>query len=123
MPSVIRYSTVTNTTGAVLTTALVADGKEYALKAVTRTFAAADIGNAVGQTQNATGALAAQFQGSVIKDVLEFQLFRANSPIGSAQNIDYILSPDLKSIYAHDGGAIDIQAGDSLRMLLVTGNN
>jgi hypothetical protein len=59
MTASVRYKVVTNTTGAALTAAGIVgnDGDDKQYKVIARRLTAADIGNAAGQTQNATGAL------------------------------------------------------------------
>jgi hypothetical protein len=80
MSSVIRETVVVNTTGAVLTSALVDAGDDVAEVVVDRTFAAADIGTGAGQTRDAAGGsggcLCAQFSGSRIVDVEVSQPYR-----------------------------------------------
>ena len=81
MTSVVRYSLVTNPTGAVLTTAPANAGDELASQYVKRVFAAIDIGAQAGKTQDTAsnptlGCLVAQFSGSRIIDVSHWALFR-----------------------------------------------
>jgi|SRR5690349_11660121 hypothetical protein len=78
MTAVVRHSTFTNTTGA----AVVAGGaslemeKNYSAHTREITLAAADVGNAAGQTQNAAGMLVAEVEGADIKRVVSVQVFR-----------------------------------------------
>jgi hypothetical protein len=141
MPSVIRYGAVTNTTGAVLTSALLVDGKEYSLRAVKRTFAVADIGANAGQTQHAAGCLVAQFSGCFIKDVIHFSMFRdlgadgfldildgfhSIANVGHLFQVGWKIGVDGQSLYLRDAGnnaATLLVANDILQALVLTGNS
>jgi hypothetical protein len=141
MTTVVRYATVTNTTGAALTSALLVDGKEYALRSVKRTFVAADIGAGAGQTQHANGCLIAQFSGCFIKDVVHFSMFRDLSADGFLDILDgfhnvanvahlfqvgWKIGTDGQSLYLRDAGnnaATQLVAADILQVLVLTGNS
>lgn len=151
MASVVKYSVVKNTTGAVLTSALtdVAGGQQYNLNVIKRVFAAADIGNAAGQTQNAAGCLVGQVEGCRILSVVSMMLVRpAAQAAGSVQDVilnsvtgttanppvfqtynksQFIISPDGSKVYyscvsQNAGGNINAAAGDYLVLTLATGN-
>lgn len=79
MTSVLRYGTVNNTTGAAITTPSVVNlttGQDYALTAVKRPLAAADVGANAGQTRHASGLFVVNFTGKLIKDVVSFNVYR-----------------------------------------------
>lgn len=143
MTSVVRYADITNTTGAVLTpaTGLITYGKEGGSKFFKRTFAAADIGNAAGQTIDATnpalGCLLVTIAGATIKEIGAFQLFRPTVVRGSTFNISpfsttaplvyaygFRISADGQSVYVLDNGAAGVQiiAADFIQFELIFGN-
>lgn len=81
MTSVVRFTEITNGTGAVLTAAVADNGDEYACQHVRRVFVAADIGAAAGQTRDAAsnptlGCLVAQFTGSRVRAIVDLTLYR-----------------------------------------------
>lgn len=87
MTNAIRYGVVSNTTGAAIITASVTNlsaGNDYALMAVKRTLAAADVGANAGQTRNAGGLFVVNFTGKFIKDVMAFNVYR---PLPTAAQI------------------------------------
>lgn len=82
--AILRYAIQGNSTGAALTSALITQGKDYALKTIRRTLTAADVGANAGQTQDngeldSSGCLVAQFSGALIKEVLAFDVYRPGS--------------------------------------------
>jgi hypothetical protein len=78
MVSSVRYSSITNGTGAAVVAggALINQGQDYAAECVNRVLAAADIGNAAGQTQHAQGMIFAEFQGALIKKIISVSIMR-----------------------------------------------
>jgi hypothetical protein len=125
MSSVIRETVVVNTTGAVLTSALVDAGDDVAEVVVTREFAAADIGAGAGQTRDnanpAGGCLAAQFSGSRIVDIEVSQPYRpgagavalftfningvANNTSSVGWKVVYNKNLNISSVYIWDAAA------------------
>lgn len=85
MVSSLRYSTITNGTGAAVVAggALVSVGQDYAAETVDRILVAADVGAGAGQTQHAAGMIFAEFKGAVIKKVISASIVR------TAGNFDY----------------------------------
>lgn len=71
MTSVVKYSRLTNTTGAaiVIGGANATIGQEYADQAIEVTLTAADVGTGAGQTRNASGMIFAEIYGAVVKRV------------------------------------------------------
>lgn len=71
MTSTVRYSTTTNTTGAVVVAggASINQGQDYAEQYVDVTLTAADVGTGAGQTRHAAGMIFAEFTGAVVKRV------------------------------------------------------
>lgn len=144
MTSVVRYADITNTTGAVLTpaTGLITYGKEGGSKFFKRTFAAADIGNAQGQTIDATnpalGCLLVTIAGATIKEIGAFQLLRPIAVRGNTFNFPlfstvvptffaygFRISPDGQSVYVLDNGSaagVQIIANDFIQFELIFGN-
>lgn len=142
--SIIRYASQANITGAALVSALIIDGADYALKSIKRILAAADIGNGAGQTYDATGGgapgcLVATISGSLIKDVVSFDVSRPTVADGrtyykkidglfatSTNSYQWTLSADQKSLYIFDAStnaAARLVAGDIIQFLIVTGNS
>lgn len=78
MVSSVRYSTITNGTGAVVVAggAPINQGQDYAAECVDRLLAAADVGAGAGQTQHAAGMIFAEFKGAVIKKVISASIVR-----------------------------------------------
>lgn len=153
--AILRYATQTNPTpagAAGLTSALIVQGLDYTLKVINRILASSDnnnhgdIGTAVGQTRDnagggAPGCLVAQFQGSIIKDVVSFDVFRPvvaggrtfyrrldGSVDGAAAHhsiYEWTLSNDRQSLYVYDlsaNAASYLRGGDLLKFLIVLGN-
>lgn len=151
----IRYGIITNSTPAAaagLTSALLIDGTDLSLKAISRTLASSDnnnhgdIGTGVGQTRDnrgggAPGCLIFQTAGALILDVLNFSVFRPVVAGGRTfyRRIDgaidgaaahhsiyqWSLSTDKKSLYIFDlsaHAASYLAGGDILKFLVVTGN-
>lgn len=145
MASVIGYSQILNTTGAVLTSA-VAETPDWFCNVIhRRVFAAADIGADAGQTKDATdptiGCLVAQFTGSQIMNVEILGLYRAsavqttifnflllgNNAASTAlawHNV-YNSSSGLNSLYIFDAdvGGPSIAAGDWITYTVQLGNS
>jgi len=144
MTSVIRYTDVTNGTGAVLTTTtgLVIDGKDGSHKAFRRVLAAIDVGTEAGKTRDATnptgGCLVCTVQGAKIKMVTGFELFRPAAATVTIFNYvqrsnatphffkyGWRISADGYSLYLHDAGdnaETFLVAGDFIAVNLVLGN-
>jgi hypothetical protein len=137
--AIVRYATKGNATGAVLTSALIKDGKDYTLKCIVRKLAAADVGNGAGQTQEANGCLVAQIQGAVFKDIIHCSIIRNaliagwnaigdgyHSQIGDAQTLGWKISADGKSLYVKDSTAnadAQVVADDTIYILALVGNS
>ena len=140
--SMMRYAVKENATGVALTSALIIDGKDYTFKSIKRVLAAEDVGNGAGQTQHAAGCLVAQFAGSLVKDVVNFSVYRplaGGDAVGWISLIDGWHNPlDLTHLFkvswkAAEGSlrlrdfgnnaAVQLVAGDILQFLVVTGNS
>jgi hypothetical protein len=84
-----RSVTIGNDTGAALASAVINQGKDYGVYAVTRVFTAADIGAAAGQTRDATdpsqGCLICQVEGANI----QFAISSPTNRIVDVVNSDY----------------------------------
>lgn len=78
MTASIRYTTLRNATGDVITldTVYSEDGKDYGIKVFRRIFSAADVGTDAGKTRHANGCPLVWVSGATIREVLSFQLFR-----------------------------------------------
>lgn len=143
MTSVIRYTDVTNTTGAVLTTAtgLIIDGKDGSLKEFRRVLAAIDVGPEAGKTRDGTdptgGCLVCTVKGAKIKAVTGFQMFRPAAATNATFNYFQVataaqffkygwrISADGYSLYLHDAGSdatTFLVAGDFIDVQLILGN-
>ena len=143
MTSVVRYTDVANTTGAVLTTktGLVVEGKDGGLKVYRRVLATIDVGTEVGKTRDATdptvGCLVVTIKGAKIKGVVGFQAFRPTDATNArfnqalfataAQSFKYgwRISDDGNSLYVLDigsDGTTRLTAGDFIEVALITGN-
>jgi hypothetical protein len=144
MTSVIRYAELVNATGAALTptTGLVQYGKEGGEKYFKRTFANADIGNAAGQTIDATnpctGCLLVTIAGAKIKEVGGLLLLRPIATRGTTFNqvlfstatphfykYGWNISADGYSLYLLDIGddaTTQIVANDFVTFSLIFGN-
>lgn len=143
MTSVVRYTDVINSTGAVLTTAtgLVVDGKDGGLKVYRRVLAAIDVGTEVGKTRDNTdptvGCLVVTIKGAKIKGVVGFQAFRPTvatnatfnqalfATAGESFKYGWKMSADGNSLYVLDIGSsaeTRLAAGDFIEVALITGN-
>lgn len=144
MTSVIRYTTIVNSTGAVLTpeTGLVTSGKEGSDKLFRRVFSAADVGTGAGQTRDGTdptmGCLLVSITGATIKGVFGDGLYRPTAATNATFDrrlyatvtpqvviYGFRISPDGKSVYILDSGsaaATQIAVNDYLTFSLVVGN-
>jgi hypothetical protein len=143
MTSVIRYGTVTNTTGAPLTatSGLIIDGKDGGEKTFKRIFAAADIGTGANQTRDNTdptkGCLLFTIQGAKFIMVKSSELLRPEAAtnqtfyykqFATAANYfkyGFRFSPDGYSLYLHDAGdnaATRLIADDELAVTFIFGN-
>lgn len=135
--AILRYATQSNATGAALTSALITKGEDYTFKSIKRILAAADVGNAAGQTQHANGCLVVQFSGAIIKDVVHFSVFRPgggwnriadNIYAAAAANVfntGWAISADGASLLLRDQGTGApglLVAGDFIQALVVLGN-
>ena len=76
--AILRQAVITNTTGGVLTTALLEDGQDYKLLSIKRILAAADIGEDPGQTQHAGGCLIGSIEGGHMVDILWADVLRTS---------------------------------------------
>lgn len=76
--AIIRQAVITNTTGGVLTQGILEDGRDTKLLAIKRALAAADIGEAEGQTQHAGGCLIGTIEGGHMLDILWGEVLRTN---------------------------------------------
>jgi len=88
MTTSVRYKLVTNTTGAALTAAGVpaGDGDDKLYRVIERVFAAADIGNGAGQTQNAGGCIVDVLPAGTNALILEGAAYKVNA--GAARRLD-----------------------------------
>lgn len=71
MTTSVRYSTLTNATGAAVIAgaAAITQGQDYAEQCVDVTLTAADVGTGAGQIRHAAGMIFAEFNGAVVKRV------------------------------------------------------
>lgn len=143
MTTVIRYTDVTNATGAVLTptTGLVIEGKDGAEKAIRRVLAAIDVGTEAGKTRDGTdptgGCLVCTFKGAKIKQITGFERFRPAAATNATFNYvqeataaqffkyGWRISADGYSLYLHDAGSdatTFLVAGDFIAVKVVLGN-
>lgn len=97
MSLVVRYTVITNPTGAVLTigaNSSADEGDEFSTQKITRYFSAADVGTGAGQTRDNTdptgGCLVATFQGSRIFDVTNLTLNRQQAATNTLFNYPII---------------------------------
>ena len=102
MVASLRYTGLTNTTGAAVLAggATIEKGQDYAVHAVPRTLVAADVGTGAGQIRHAQGMIFAEFKGVLIKGVISLQVFRPGAN-GFFYKFDY-----LTDATANDGYAI-----------------
>lgn len=143
MTSSVRYTSITNSTGAVLTTAtgLIIDGKDGGLKVFRRVFAAIDVGTDAGKTRDNTnptkGCLVCTILGSKIKEIISLSLFKPTNATNQVFNqtlfatdahyyrYGWRISPDETSLYIFDigdDGTTQITENDFLTVALITGN-
>ena len=143
--AILRTFTQLNTVGAALTSANtppITIGEDYSFKFVSRVFAAADIGNAAGQTQNANGAIVATFSGAIIKGIVNLDVYRPNGvwnmlieniyPTGALGNFMSLswqivnnTSANTSTLLIRDGAAGapgQLAANDFIQALVVLGN-
>lgn len=81
MTTAIRYTALTNTTGALITNPVIGYGQDWATQGIVKTFIAAEIGTAAGKTRDTTsnptkGFLLAQFPGPSIQAVTSIELIK-----------------------------------------------
>ena len=80
MTTSVRYSQLTNTTGALITNPDITYGQDWATQVIEKTFAAAEIGTGRGQTRDAVngkkGFLLAKFYGPSIQIVGPAELMK-----------------------------------------------
>lgn len=137
MTTSVRYSTLTNTTGAAVVAggATINQGQDYAEQYVDVTLAAADIGTSAGQTRHAAGMIFAEFTGAVVKRVtakimrtaggFDYQFLGTDAvtanigfSITTANGISTVRLKDLPT-----GAAGYLAAGDHIVALVELGNS
>jgi hypothetical protein len=137
MVASVRHSEFTNTTGAVVAAggATVEKGQDYGFEVVSRTLAAADVGNGVGQTQHAQGMIFAEFQGVTVKSVTSLEVYRVAGGVtykftyltDARAYPGYIISTanGVTTLRFRDGGAGNglLLANDIVRMSVEVGNS
>lgn len=122
---IIRYSTV-NGGAAVLdtSTSLVSSGQDLQMRLMKRTFTAADIGGAAGQTQHAAGALVATVSGGpkIVSAILLSATDTANADKSYvAQKLTFDKATG--TIRFIDGGATKLADTDIIWVLVLFGPN
>lgn len=81
MTTAIRYTVLTNTTGALIAHPVIDYGQDWATQVIPKTFIAAEIGTGAGQTRDTTsnptkGFLLAEFYGPPIQAVTGIDLIK-----------------------------------------------
>lgn len=84
MTTAIRYSVLTNTTGALIADPAIQYGQDWATQGIAKTFIAAEIGTDAGKTRDTTsnptkGFLLANFYGPPIQEVVDIQLIKTTA--------------------------------------------
>lgn len=151
MVATVRHAELTNTTGAIKTSVPVEVGQDYSFQSIVKTFITAEIGNAAGQTYDATttakGFLFAQFRGAVVKRVIASALIKSVSQgtpalvwdkftwgtAANSSNLGFRVSNDsstgISSLYLYDFGTSEtgdstlIANGDRVYVLVELGNS
>lgn len=151
MTASVRFATLENNTGAVLTPKiaypLITIEKEGARLVYKRIFSAIDIGAEAGKTKDNTnvaasplGCLLMTVSGAKIKEVVAWSVRRnatvqarvgvqktINGTPGAISSINFYFSPDRLSVYVLDGAAAgndaEIKAGDYMIFDLLLSNN
>lgn len=80
MTTAVRYTKLTNTTGALIAKPVIDYGQDWATQVVPKTFANSEVGTGAGQTRDGTNAvkgfLIAQFTGAAIQAVVDLKLIK-----------------------------------------------